>query len=451
MRSACEVRLAHAGIDAEHGGAGRARTVVDGRGAEALRHGLLRQPVQRVHVRERELRGRVRTLAAAVQVVLEEVAAKERRVVAPPLLVQLVDSRARRERDARAALEQRLARGRHRLVEVVPVVSTSSANASVAKKSAKPAPMSRGYRYRGAVRCACACRRSCPRAGEGLWRPSLTHAHARGYRRSDSTAAGSASSRWRHARHWRATPLASSAQSRCVIGSAKRFPSDNLDGDMNAACRWDCYRRAAMLEPLAAHVFERRAGDFMEAGVFKGGIAIVMTALLLSEGAPRPRTMWMADSFQGLPRSTRAGSATRRPPAVRAETSKAKWHKGRFSVPERTVKSTCTAACQQRPMRPWCGRCRATSTSRCRARSSGSLLRIDADMYTSIMDVLERVYNLMAPGGFVVFDDYKFPQAQRAIEDFRARRAITAPLQFPQSDVGRDGVLADVSGVGKGV
>ena len=48
---------------------------------------------------------------------------------------------------------------------------------------------------------------------------------------------------------------------RCVIGNGKKFPSDNLDGDMAAACRWDCYRRATMLEPLAARVFERMPAE----------------------------------------------------------------------------------------------------------------------------------------------------------------------------------------------
>ena len=220
---------------------------------------------------------------------------------------------------------------------------------------------------------------------------------------------------------------------RCVIGTAKRFPSDNLDGDMDAACQWDCYRRATMLEPLAAHVFEHDVpGDFMEAGVFKGGIAIVMTAMLLTEGVPKPRTMWMADSFRGLPAldTGRIGDA-QTAGFVRAETAKAKWHKGRFSVPERAVRANlyrCVPMAANEPMvRTLPGYFNQSLPGPVKQLA---LLRVDADMYTSIMDVLERVYDLMAPGGFVVFDDYKFPQAQRAIEDFRARRGIAAPLQF---------------------
>ena len=219
---------------------------------------------------------------------------------------------------------------------------------------------------------------------------------------------------------------------RCVIGGAKRFPSDNLDGDVTAACRWDCYRRATMLEPLAAHVFEHDVpGDFMEAGVFKGGIAIVMTALLLAD-RPSPRTMWIADSFRGLPAldTGRIGDAELAG-FVRTENDKAKWHRGRFAVPERIVNINfdhcLPGVSDEHVVRPIVGFFNESLPGPVKQLA---LLRVDADMYTSITDVLERVYDLVAPGGFVVFDDYKFPQAQRAIEDFRARRGVAAPLQF---------------------
>ena len=90
---------------------------------------------------------------------------------------------------------------------------------------------------------------------------------------------------------------------RCVIGNGAMFPDDNYHGDMNAACRWDCYRRATMLEPMAEAIFrDNIPGDFLEAGVFKGGIAIAMAATMLAgDGPAGSRTMWLADSFDGLP------------------------------------------------------------------------------------------------------------------------------------------------------
>ena len=43
----------------------------------------------------------------------------------------------------------------------------------------------------------------------------------------------------------------------------------------------------------------------------------------------------------------------------------------------------------------------------------------DYDLYVSIYQTLERLYPLLQPGGFVVFDDFKFSQAQEAIFGYR--------------------------------
>ena len=103
------------------------------------------------------------------------------------------------------------------------------------------------------------------------------------------------------------------ASKTCVIGRAIPFPIRNR-GDPEAACTWDCWRRATMLEPLAWDVLHNGiAGDFIEAGVYKGGISVHMEALLhafytlrgATAHAPRERVrqMWLADSFGGLPPS----------------------------------------------------------------------------------------------------------------------------------------------------
>ena len=103
------------------------------------------------------------------------------------------------------------------------------------------------------------------------------------------------------------------ASKACVIGRAIPFPTSNK-GDPEAACQWDCWRRATMLEPLAWDVLHNGiAGDFIEAGVYKGGISVHMEALLhafyslrgTTTHAPRERVrqMWLADSFGGLPPS----------------------------------------------------------------------------------------------------------------------------------------------------
>ena len=83
----------------------------------------------------------------------------------------------------------------------------------------------------------------------------------------------------------------------CVIGGdgAKKYPKvghanereftrGNLNG-REPPCIWDCYRRATMLEPLVHDLLQRRVpGDFLEAGVFRGGISIHLANLLAASG-----------------------------------------------------------------------------------------------------------------------------------------------------------------------
>lgn len=42
-----------------------------------------------------------------------------------------------------------------------------------------------------------------------------------------------------------------------------------------------------------------------------------------------------------------------------------------------------------------------------------AFLRADSDMYASIYETLHALYPLLSPGGYVVFDDWKFVQARR--------------------------------------
>jgi len=60
-------------------------------------------------------------------------------------------------------------------------------------------------------------------------------------------------------------------------------------------------RRLNNVEELANRIFsEGVPGDFVEAGVWRGGVAIFMRALLAAFGDP-DRLVWVADSFEGLP------------------------------------------------------------------------------------------------------------------------------------------------------
>jgi hypothetical protein len=59
-----------------------------------------------------------------------------------------------------------------------------------------------------------------------------------------------------------------------------------------------------------------------------------------------------------------------------------------------------------------------------------AVLRLDGDLYESTMDALNPLYDKLSPGGFVIVDDYySCPPCGRAIDEFRAARAIVTPMQ----------------------
>ena len=50
-------------------------------------------------------------------------------------------------------------------------------------------------------------------------------------------------------------------------------------------------------------------------------------------------------------------------------------------------------------------------------------------MYESTADALENLYPNLAPGGFIVIDDYEIESCRRAVDDYRAAHGIDEPME----------------------
>jgi O-methyltransferase len=159
-------------------------------------------------------------------------------------------------------------------------------------------------------------------------------------------------------------------------------------------------------------------GDLVETGVWRGGATVFMRGYLAAYGM-EGRDVWVADSFEGLPRPTLAEdlgfdfSAARAPIlAVPLEEVRALF--ARYDLLDDRV----------RFLKGWF---RDTLPGAPIERLA--LLRLDGDLYESTMDALEALYDKVSPGGFVLVDDYgDFPPCRKAIDEFRSRRGIDAPL-----------------------
>lgn len=162
-------------------------------------------------------------------------------------------------------------------------------------------------------------------------------------------------------------------------------------------------------------VREKVPGDFIETGAWRGGACILMRGALKALGVEN-RTIWVADSFEGLPKP----NAEKYPDdegdthhtmnvlAVSVETVKENFR--RYGLLDDQVKFLKGWFKDTLPNAPV---------------EELAILRMDGDMYESTMDAFYALYDKVSPGGFVIIDDYgAVPACKKAVEDFRKEKNI---------------------------
>ena len=165
-------------------------------------------------------------------------------------------------------------------------------------------------------------------------------------------------------------------------------------------------------------------GDLIEAGVWRGGGAILMRAVLAAHGVS-DRSVWLADSFQGLP----APNPDKYPGdeglddlshqkvlAVGVEQVKANF--ARYGLLDDKVRFLVGWFKDTLPAAPI---------------KQLALVRLDGDLYESTMDAIAALYPKLSVGGYLIVDDYGaavFSKACRqAIIDYRTMHDISEPIQ----------------------
>lgn len=159
-------------------------------------------------------------------------------------------------------------------------------------------------------------------------------------------------------------------------------------------------------------------GDLVEAGVWRGGSAIFMRAVLQALEDP-DRCVWAADSFRGLPKP--------RPEHAR-DAGDSHWTFGQLAIPLDVVKANFARYGllddRVRFLPGWFSDSLAQAPIK-----QIAVLRIDADMYGSTMDVLAALYPRVSAHGYVIIDDYgSHPPCAAAVDDFRVTHGVADPL-----------------------
>jgi O-methyltransferase len=160
-------------------------------------------------------------------------------------------------------------------------------------------------------------------------------------------------------------------------------------------------------------------GDFVEAGVWRGGATIFMRGLLKVRGIT-DRTVWVADSFAGLPAPD--------PDHYPADSGSVYHAADDLAVPLEEVQENFRRYGllddQVQFLKGWFKDTLPTLRDR-----QFAIVRLDGDMYESTMDGLCNLYPALSPGGFLIVDDYSIDSCAEAVNDFRADYGITDPVQ----------------------
>jgi O-methyltransferase len=161
-------------------------------------------------------------------------------------------------------------------------------------------------------------------------------------------------------------------------------------------------------------------GDLIETGVWRGGACIFMRALLKIFDV-NDKTVWVADSFEGLP-----------PPNTKSfpEDQDDQLHKNQeLAVPLEEVINNFSEYelldDRVKFLKGW-----FKDTLPAAPIQKLSVLRLDGDMYESTIDALFNLYPKLSLGGFCIIDDWgAVPACKKAVEDYREVFNIQEPIQ----------------------
>ncbi len=177
----------------------------------------------------------------------------------------------------------------------------------------------------------------------------------------------------------------------------------------------------SLARQVEAVVSEGIPGDLVECGVWKGGSAFLMADRLRRLGVT-DRKVWMFDSFQGMPPAAEIDGE--RANAWAQDVTGPRYFDN-LRVPVDAVRDTAARLGLESRVELVPGWFEDTLPETRDKIGPIAILRIDSDWYSSVRCCLENLYDLVVPGGLVVFDDYyAYDGCASAVHEFLHTRAL---------------------------
>ena len=195
-------------------------------------------------------------------------------------------------------------------------------------------------------------------------------------------------------------------------------------GKREQGADWPCFgytmtghRRLNILENCIRDVLDKKVpGDLIETGAWRGGTTIFMRAVLRAY-AVSDRVVWVADSFQGMPRPQTSGDGWDLSAVeyLHVSLEQVKSNFAKFGLLDDQVQFLVGWFKDTLPSAPI---------------EKLSILRLDGDLYHSTKDALANLYFKVSRGGYVIVDDYySWEGCHRAVTEFLSENHIRAAIQ----------------------
>lgn len=170
---------------------------------------------------------------------------------------------------------------------------------------------------------------------------------------------------------------------------------------------------------MASVITDNVPGDFIETGAWRGGACIFMRGFLKAHGIT-DRSVWVADSFEGLPPPDVANY----PADHGARFHTVDYLKVSLEEVQKNFQKYDLLDSQVRFLKGW-----FKDTLPHAPIGKIAIARLDGDMYSSTMESLTFLYGKVSEGGYIIIDDYAAVQTcAAAVHDFRNMHGINEPI-----------------------
>ena len=183
--------------------------------------------------------------------------------------------------------------------------------------------------------------------------------------------------------------------------------ANGQDWPISAESMIGLHRMNQLHEALDTVRTEEIPGDIVETGIWRGG-AVIFAASYLTLYSMADRKVIGCDSFEGLPAPDDRYPIDKKDIHSTIDVLKVSLEQVTENLRKYQLDMTKVLL-----VKGWFKDTLPTLNT-----NEIAILRLDGDMYSSTIEALNSLYEKVAPGGFVIIDDYCLEGAKKVVEDF---------------------------------